>query len=148
MRKFILVSTLVLSSSVAFAQFTGPTVERESQPRQDYRGQMQNHPYMNNQDGQPCHYHQKTNQRHNGQWANGPRRQHMNQTGYHQNNHRGEHRQYHNNGPRHEQYNRTNHRNGEMRQHPGNRQQMHQNRHSDGNRQMHRGQSRHNNARW
>lgn len=148
MRKFILVSTLVLSSSVAFAQFTGPTVEREFQPRQDNRGQMQNHPCANNPDDQSCNYNQRMNHRNNDHRANGSRRDRMNQAGDHQNNNRRDHRQYHNNDSRHEQYSRTNHRLGEMRQHSSHRQQMHQNRHSDSRREAHRGQGRHNNAQW
>lgn len=134
MRRLIIVSALVLSSSVAFAQFTGPSVERDSQTRRDNMGQWQDRPCMNAENGQPCEFREHMNMRSDGNRAdgnraNGPRRSQMNHQGYHRDGSRGDHRQYHNNGPRH----------GDMRQHSGHRQQMHQGNGSEHRSQMHQG---------
>lgn len=139
MRKLILVSTLVLSSSVAFAQFTGPSVERDSQTRNDRMGQMQDRPCVNNPDGQPCDFSPQKNSQNNDRSMNRQHRQQINQQDYRGHHQRGEHRQMHNNDRREHrqyqhnnnesrqgQYHRTGQRAGEMRQHSGDRQQMHQ----------------------
>ncbi len=143
MRKFILVSTLVLSSSVAFAQFTGPSVERDSQTQNDRKGQMQDRPCVNNPDGQPCDFHPQNHPKNADQEMNRQHRQQMNQQNHrhHQRgegHRRGEHRQMHkhehqehreyrnHDESRHGQYHRNNQRSGEMRQHSGNRQHMNQ----------------------
>lgn len=139
MRRLIIVSALVLSSSVAFAQFTGPSVERDSQITRDNMGQWQDRPCMNVENGQPCEFREHMNMRSDGNRADGSRRSQMNHQGYHRDGSRGDHRQYHNNGPRHGDYQKTHQRRGDMRQHSDHRQQMHQGNRSEHRSQMHQG---------
>ncbi|UNM95590.1 hypothetical protein MMG00_10220 [Ignatzschineria rhizosphaerae] len=147
MRKFIIVSALVLSSSVAFAQFTGPTVERDSQPRRDNMGQWQDHPRMNSDKGQPNHVRNHQNMRHDNHRAEGPRHRQMNQQGYHRDGSRHQPQQYHHSGRNHGEYRKAHQHRGEMRQHSGHRQEMHQGSRSERRDHTPRHQRRHFNNR-
>lgn len=133
MRKLLLVTTLIFSSSIAFAQFTGPSVDRESAPRRDNMGQAQNHPCMNNPDGKPCDVNQRMNQRNDGQRADGSSRKEMQQERQHRQDNRRDNRHAHHNGARHDQHNRANHRRGDMKQNIGNQQRQQQSSDSNSN---------------
>ncbi len=143
MRKFILVSALILSSSVAFAQFTGPTADNNAQPKRDNRGQMQNQPCMNQVEGKSCDFNQRAKSRDDRQ-VERSKRQQMNQDGQYRNDSRREHRQYHQ-GSRDSQQPRAHHRRTEMKQHSGSRHQLNQNQRPNANgergRQQGRGQN-------
>ncbi len=85
MRKLLLLSTLILSSSIAFAQFNGPTSQNNQGQRGPMQGQMaQNQPCPNGVDGQPCTIEQRAERQ-----AQAPRNQ-MNQGQMHHPNHRGQ----------------------------------------------------------
>lgn len=130
MRKIILISALVLGSSVAFAQFTGPVENSSNNDSRAMMHQVQDHPMHSGMNG--MHQYQQTGQSEKG-YSNHMRRSDR-QHGEHYKNHqnrsnreyRGEHRRH-----------------GDMKQYSQEQRRMHRDSSRRGNPEMHRNGSRH-----
>lgn len=77
MRKLLLVSTLVLSSSVAFAQFTGPSVEQDTQPNPSQEKQALVKASEINDEGKTQNLNRQMSRQSDQKQANSPRWQQM-----------------------------------------------------------------------
>lgn len=141
MRKLVLVSTLILSSSIAFAQFTGPSVERESQVKRDSTEKMQERPRGNRGD-RPCDAPQRMKSEGEHPRAEGSKRHQMHQEKHQRNGEPRAHHQYRHHQSQQAQGAEMNHRRGEMRERSNNHPHQQQYRHADSQREMHQHQRR------